>query len=66
MADAAALLSLSDHIHLVLIKTDATGETTLVSSHFFEWRPTLTTQNGPMKISIELKGTGWCLVLNYY
>ncbi|XP_041375156.1 centrosomal protein of 76 kDa-like [Gigantopelta aegis] len=58
MADAATMLSLSDPVHLVLIKTDCTGETTLVSSHFFEWRPALTAQNGPMKVSVELKGTG--------
>ncbi|XP_071091691.1 centrosomal protein of 76 kDa-like isoform X1 [Haliotis cracherodii] len=58
MADPAGMLSLSDPVHMVLVKTDATGDTTLVSSHFFEWRPVLTASQSNMKISVELKGIG--------
>ncbi|XP_005103634.1 centrosomal protein of 76 kDa [Aplysia californica] len=58
MADFPSMLSLSDPIHMVLVKTDAVGETTLLSSHFFEWRPLLTAKQGQMKTSIEMMGTG--------
>lgn len=58
MVDMASMLSLSDPIHLVLIKTDSTGDTTLLSSHFFEWRPLLASKQGSMKTSIEMLGTG--------
>ena len=58
MADTASMLSICDQVHLVLIRTDPTGEMTLVSSHFFEWRPLLASKNGHMNVSVELKGTG--------
>ncbi|GFN79292.1 centrosomal protein of 76 kda [Plakobranchus ocellatus] len=58
MADTPALLSMGGPIHLVLIKTDSAGETTLLSSQFFEWRPLLTSKQGIMKTSLEMLGTG--------
>lgn len=58
MADPTTMLSICDQIHVVLIKTDSVGETTLVSSHFLEWRPVLTSPNSRLTTSLELKGTG--------
>ncbi|XP_055892466.1 centrosomal protein of 76 kDa-like [Biomphalaria glabrata] len=56
--DITSMLSVSDPIHLVLIKTDAVGDTTLVSSHFLEWRPLLTSKQGLIRLSLEVLGTG--------
>ncbi|XP_071495438.1 centrosomal protein of 76 kDa-like [Diadema antillarum] len=58
MADTTTLLSLSNPIHLVLIKTDPTGETTLLSSHYLEWRTVLSTSSGRQSIPLELMGVG--------
>ena len=58
MADAATMISICDNIHVVLIKTEITGETTLVSSLFFEWRPVLSSNGGRMGMLLELKGVG--------
>ncbi|GFS20157.1 centrosomal protein of 76 kDa-like [Elysia marginata] len=58
MADVPALLSMGSPIHLVLVKVDSAGETTLLSSQFFEWRPLLTSKQGTMKTSLQMLGTG--------
>lgn len=58
MADAGTLLSLADPIHLVLIKTDPSGETSLMSSHYLEWRTVLSTTAGSQNIPVELLGVG--------
>ena len=58
MADTPSMLSLCDQIHIILIRTSETGEVTLVSSNFFEWRPLLASRNGHLNVSIELKGIG--------
>ncbi|KAK7114460.1 hypothetical protein V1264_000518 [Littorina saxatilis] len=58
MADVGSMLSICDPVHIVLNRTTALGEITLVSSHFFEWRPLLASKNGHLNVSIELKGTG--------
>lgn len=58
MIDESSMLTVCDQIHIVLIKTEITGETTLVSSHFLEWRPVLTANTGRLQTSLELKGTG--------
>jgi len=58
MADSATLLSLSDHIHLVLIKTDPSGDTTLIGSHFLTWRDILSSANGRLACSVEINGVG--------
>lgn len=65
MADMGSMLSLCDPIHIVLIKTLAMGDASIVTSNFFEWRSLLAAKNGRMVVSIELKGTGklffwWC------
>ena len=56
-ADSAGLLSITDPIHIVMMKTDVNGETNLVSSHFLEWRSVLTMPLNKQTISIELMGT---------
>lgn len=58
MADNTAMLSICDNIHVVLIRTDQTGDTTLVSSHFLEWRPVLSSSASRLTTSVELRGTG--------
>ena len=58
MADPATLLSLSDHIHLVLIKTDPAGDTTLIGSHFLTWRDILSSTTGRLTCPVEINGVG--------
>ena len=58
MSDSAALLSICDPIHLVMIKTDVNQETHLVSSHFLEWRTLLAQLSNKQNLSIEMMGTG--------
>ena len=65
MADIPALLSMGGPVHLVLVKTDSSGDTTLLSSQFFEWRPLLTSRQGNMKTSLEMLGTGCFFCLHY-
>ncbi|XP_064610638.1 centrosomal protein of 76 kDa-like isoform X2 [Liolophura sinensis] len=57
MADTTTMLSISDPIHLVLVRTNGSGETTLVSSHFYEWRPVLASNNVRATTTVELLGT---------
>lgn len=56
MADSAALLSITDPIHLVMVRTDLNGDTHLVSSHFMEWRSILTFPGNKQTVAIELMG----------
>lgn len=58
MADPTTMLSICDPIHIVLVKTNSAGDTSLISSHFLEWRPVLTANTGRLTTSLELKGTG--------
>jgi centrosomal protein CEP76 len=58
MADAGFLLSISDPIHIVMIRTDLSQENHLVSSHLLEWRTVLSHLTNKQTISIELMGTG--------
>ncbi|KAI1894100.1 hypothetical protein AGOR_G00112350 [Albula goreensis] len=58
MADATTMLSISDPVHMVLIKTDPSSETTLVSSYFLDWRSVLSAPNGKTTMAIELLGVG--------
>lgn len=58
MADAATLLSISDYIHLVLIKTDPSSDTTLIGSHFLPWRDILSAANGRLTSAVEINGVG--------
>ncbi|KAM9308041.1 centrosomal protein of 76 kDa isoform 2-T2 [Gastrophryne carolinensis] len=58
MADATTLLSICDPVQMVLIKTDTAGETTLVSSHFMEWRSVLGVERGVTSLAVELHGVG--------
>lgn len=58
MADGTAMLSICDPVHFVLIKTDTSSETTLVSSHFLDWRKVLSSTSGKTCIAVELMGVG--------
>ncbi|XP_073487402.1 centrosomal protein of 76 kDa isoform X3 [Aquarana catesbeiana] len=58
MADGTTLLSISDPVQIVLIKTDISGETTLVASHFMEWRSVLGVYRGATNLAVELQGVG--------
>ncbi|KAG7234978.1 hypothetical protein INR49_003475, partial [Caranx melampygus] len=56
MVDATTMLSLCDPVHLVLIKTDTSSETTLVSSYFLDWRTVLSSPSGKTCFAVELMG----------
>ena len=58
MADSTTMLSISDPVHMVLIKTDIFAETTLVASYFLEWRSVLGSENGVTSLTVELMGVG--------
>uniref|UniRef100_A0A8C6TWK3 Centrosomal protein of 76 kDa n=1 Tax=Neogobius melanostomus TaxID=47308 RepID=A0A8C6TWK3_9GOBI len=58
MADGTTMLSICDPVHLVLIKTDTSSETTLVSSHLLDWRTVLSSTSGKTCIAVELMGVG--------
>ncbi|XP_064803065.1 centrosomal protein of 76 kDa isoform X3 [Oncorhynchus masou masou] len=58
MADATTMLSICDPVHLVLIKRDASSETTLVSSYFLDWRTVLSSPSGKTSVAVELLGVG--------
>ncbi|XP_067367603.1 centrosomal protein of 76 kDa isoform X2 [Channa argus] len=58
MADATTMLSMCDPVHLVLIKTDTSSETTLVSSYFLDWRAVLSLSSGKTCLALELMGVG--------
>ena len=56
--DAPTLLSITDKIHLVLVKTDPTGESWLLGSHYLEWRGILCSSSSRVRNSIEINGVG--------
>ncbi|XP_031724425.1 centrosomal protein of 76 kDa isoform X2 [Anarrhichthys ocellatus] len=58
MVDATTMLSLCDPVHLVLIRTDTSGETELVSSYFLDWRAVLGSPSGKTCFAMELMGVG--------
>ncbi|XP_026781878.3 centrosomal protein of 76 kDa isoform X1 [Pangasianodon hypophthalmus] len=58
MADATTILSICDPVHMVLIRTDTAGDTTLVSSYFLDWRSVLSAPSGKTSVSVELLGVG--------
>uniref|UniRef100_G1N9A1 Centrosomal protein of 76 kDa n=1 Tax=Meleagris gallopavo TaxID=9103 RepID=G1N9A1_MELGA len=58
MVDATTMLSVCDPVHMVLIRTDTFGETTLVASYFLEWRSVLAAENGITNVAVELLGVG--------
>lgn len=58
MADATSMLSMSEPVHLVLIRTDTSSEKTLVSSYFLDWRTVLTSPSGKTCFAVELLGVG--------
>ncbi|PIK54257.1 putative centrosomal protein [Apostichopus japonicus] len=58
MADATTLLAMSDPIHLVLIKTEPSGDTTLLSSNHLDWRTVLCCDFARQSIPVELMGIG--------
>ncbi|XP_023185960.1 centrosomal protein of 76 kDa isoform X1 [Xiphophorus maculatus] len=58
MVDATAMLSMCDTVHLVLIKTDTSGETTLVTSYFLDWRIVLGSPSCKTCFAVEMMGVG--------
>ncbi|XP_037533110.1 centrosomal protein of 76 kDa isoform X2 [Nematolebias whitei] len=58
MVDATTMLSMCDPVHFVLIKTDTSSETTLVSSYFLDWRTVLSSPSGKTCFAVELMGVG--------
>ena len=58
MADKTTLLSICDAVHVVLIKCDAAGEKTLVSSHHLEWRPLLAAPGSRCSLGLQMMGVG--------
>ena len=58
MADATTLLSLGDSVHIVLIKTESSGESILIASHYLEWRSVLAAPNTRCSLAVELMGIG--------
>lgn len=58
MADTTTMLSMCDPVHLVLIRTDTSNETTLVSSYFLDWRTVLISPTGKTCFAVELLGVG--------
>ena len=62
MADSTTLLSLCDSVHLSLVKTEPSGDTTLVSSHHLEWRTVLAAPSSRCSVTLELMGVGECTI----
>ncbi|CAB3981640.1 Centrosomal of 76 kDa [Paramuricea clavata] len=58
IADAVNLLSVPDQIHILLIKTNPSGEKNLVGSHSLKWRTILAAETGCLRNSIEINGVG--------
>ncbi len=58
IADAVTLLSVPDQIHILLIKTNPSGEKNLVGSHSLKWRTILAAETGCLRNSIEINGVG--------
>ncbi|XP_034554580.1 centrosomal protein of 76 kDa [Notolabrus celidotus] len=58
MADSTSMLSMCDPVHLVLVKTNTSSETTLVSSYFLDWRTILSSFSGKTCFAVELMGVG--------
>ncbi len=58
ISSPAILLSISDPIHIVMIKTDRDHQNHLISSYFLEWRDAIANMNNKKVMSIELLGTG--------
>ena len=52
------LLSVTDQIHILLIKTSPSGDKTLVGSHSLKWRTILAAERGTLRNSIEINGVG--------
>ena len=65
MVDPAGILSICDPIHMVLIRNDPTGETSIVTSHFLEWRPVLSAPNSRCTMTVELMGVGMYFITLY-
>ena len=63
MVDTTGILSVCDPVHMVLIKKDPSGETTIVTSHFLEWRPVMSAPNSRCTMTIELMGVGMLCTL---
>ncbi|XP_065064875.1 centrosomal protein of 76 kDa-like [Rhopilema esculentum] len=58
ISTAPLLLTVSDKVHLILIKNDLSGEKSLLSSHFLDWRRILSCSDGRSSFALEMNGVG--------
>lgn len=65
MADNTTMLSICDPVHIVLIKTEPSGETTLVSSLYFDWRTVLAAPSARCTTGVELMGIGEYISMSF-
>lgn len=56
--DTRNILAISEKIHLAVVRTDPTGESSLLGSHYIEWRGILCSSSGRITNSIEVNGVG--------
>ena len=57
-ADLNAMLSMSDQIHVAIVKQDANGIKSLISSQFIEWRHLLYTPGMSERTALPMYGIG--------
>ena len=58
ISDAPTLLTISDKIHIVLVKNELSGDRSLLSSHHLDWRRILSLADGRSSFSLEMNGIG--------
>ena len=58
MSDAPTLLTISDKIHIVLVKNELSCDRSLLSSHHLDWRRILSIADGRSSFSLEMNGIG--------
>lgn len=56
--DTRNILNISEKINVVVVRTDPTGESSLLGSHYIEWRGILCSSSGRITNSIEVNGVG--------
>eukprot|EP00112_Aurelia_sp_Birch-Aquarium-sp1_P012545 Seg2636.3 transcript_id=Seg2636.3/GoldUCD/mRNA.D3Y31 product="Centrosomal protein of 76 kDa" protein_id=Seg2636.3/GoldUCD/D3Y31 len=58
ISDAPTLLTISDKIHIVLVKNELSGDRSLLSSYHLDWRRILSLSDGRSSFSLEMNGIG--------
>ncbi|KAK3741153.1 hypothetical protein QZH41_011834 [Actinostola sp. cb2023] len=57
-ADSNTLLNITDPISLILSKTEANGNVSLIGSHCFDWQKVLKEPNGVLAVTVDVNGMG--------